>query len=185
MVKKLKKMAQDKAANPAGLLDNPIANAVKESAEQIWLAGMGAFSKAQAEGGKAFEQLIKQGTKLQQKTQGLAEERISSVTSRMTKVADGVSDRAGAQWDKLESIFETRVEKALNRMGVPTRKDIDALIKRIDALAAQTSAKGSGGSSGKRATAKKKAPVKKAATKKAATQRAVERTPKTGESPAA
>jgi poly(hydroxyalkanoate) granule-associated protein len=161
MVKKLQKMAARKTANPTGLLDNQIAGMVKDSAQQIWLAGMGAFSKAQAEGGKAFEQLMKQGLALQKKTQGLAEERINAVTSKMTSVAGGVTDKAGAQWDKLESIFEARVEKALNRMGVPSRRDIDALIKRIDELSAKV-----GGAAPKAAA--KKAPAKKAVAKRVA-----------------
>ena len=168
MVKKLQKMAQKKAANPAGLLDNPIAAAVKDSAEQIWLAGMGAFAKAQSEGGKAFEQLMKQGATLQKKTQGLAEERISAVTSKMTAVAGGVGEKAGAQWDKLESIFEARVEKALNKMGVPSRKDIDALIKRIDALSAKTRSAAPKKASVKKSTAAKKAPVRRDPRKTAA-----------------
>jgi poly(hydroxyalkanoate) granule-associated protein len=164
MVKKLQKMAQKKASNPAGLLDNPIAAAVKEQAEHIWLAGMGAFSKAQAGGSKAFEQLMKQGTTLQQKTQGLAEERISAVTSKMTAVAGGVGEKAGASWDKLESIFEARVEKALNKMGVPSRKDINALIKRIDELSSKVSVKTPAKTV---RTAAKKTPVKRAARKTA------------------
>jgi poly(hydroxyalkanoate) granule-associated protein len=164
MVKKLQKMAQKKAAVPTGLLDNQIASAVRDSAQQIWLAGMGAFSKAQAEGGKAFEALIQQGMALQKKTQGLAEERISAVTSKMTQVAGGVTDKAGAQWDKLESIFEARVAKALNKMGVPSRKDIDALIKRIDELSAKVGGKPA---SKVARTAAKKAPAKRAARKTA------------------
>jgi poly(hydroxyalkanoate) granule-associated protein len=162
MVKKLQKMAEKKAGNPTGLLDSQVAAMVKDSAQQIWLAGMGAFSKAQAEGGKVFEALMKEGAALQKKTQGLAEERISAVTSKMTSVAGGVTDKAGAQWDKLESIFEARVAKALNKMGVPSRKDIDALIKRIDELSAKT------GAPKKTArAAAKKAPVKRAARKAA------------------
>jgi poly(hydroxyalkanoate) granule-associated protein len=165
MVKKLQKMAEKKAANPTGLLDNQLAAMVKDSAQQIWLAGMGAFSKAQAEGGKVFETLMKEGMALQKKTQGLAEERISAVTHKMTAVADGVSGKAGAQWDKLESIFEERVAKALNKMGVPSRKDIDALIKRIDEL----NAKVGGGTARKTSV---KAPVKAAvkSVRKAAAQ---------------
>jgi poly(hydroxyalkanoate) granule-associated protein len=164
MVKKLQKMADKKATNPSGLLDNQVAAKVRDSAQQIWLAGMGAFSKAQAEGGKVFEALMKEGTALQRKTQGLAEERISAVTSKMTAVAGGVSGKAGAQWDKLESIFEARVAKALNKMGVPSRKDIDALIKRIDELSAKT-----GTATAKPArTVAKKAPAKRAAPRKAA-----------------
>jgi poly(hydroxyalkanoate) granule-associated protein len=166
MVKKLQKMADKKAASAAHLLDSQLANAVKESAQQIWLAGMGAFSKAQAEGGKVFEALIKEGTNLQKKTQGLAEERISAVTGKMTAMADGMSNKAGAQWDKLESIFEERVAKALNKMGVPSSKDIDALIKRIDVLSAKVGGKSA---PAKRAAAKPaaKAPAKRTARKTA------------------
>jgi poly(hydroxyalkanoate) granule-associated protein len=167
MVKKLQKMADKKASNPTGLLDSQVAAMVKDSAQQIWLAGMGAFSKAQAEGGKVFEALMKEGAALQKKTQGLAEERISAVTSKMTSVAGGVTDKAGAQWDKLESIFEARVAKALNKMGVPSRKDIDALIKRIDELSAKTGApKKTARPAAKQAPAKK-APVKRAVRKAA------------------
>jgi len=144
MVKKLQKMAEKKAASATHLLDSQLAQSVKESAQQIWLAGMGAFSKAQAEGGKVFETLIKEGVNLQKKTQGLAEERISAVTGKMTAMADGMSGKAGAQWDKLESIFEERVARALNKMGVPSSKDVDALIARIDALSAKVGAKAAG-----------------------------------------
>ena len=53
----------------------PLSDAVKESAQQIWLAGLGAFSKAQAEGGKVFEALVKEGVNMQRKTQTVAEEK--------------------------------------------------------------------------------------------------------------
>ncbi len=137
MVKKLKKMADAKKASPAGLLDSELAANIKGSTQQIWLAGMGAFSKAQAEGGKVFEALVSEGQKLQRKTQSLAEDRLSEVASKMTAVADGVTNKAGAQWDKLETIFEERVAKALNKLGVPSRADVNALIERIDALNAR------------------------------------------------
>lgn len=136
MVRKLQKMAQKKAASAGGLLDSQIAGAVKDSAQQIWLAGMGAFSKAQSEGGKVFEALINEGMKLQRKTQGLAEEKISEVTGKMTAMADTVTSRAGQNWDKLEAIFEQRTAKAMSRLGVPTAKDVAALTKRVDELAA-------------------------------------------------
>lgn len=113
-----------------------LAGAVKDSAHQIWLAGLGAFSKAQAERGKVFEALVDEGRRLQQRTQGVAEDKIHEVTGRVSAVADRVGSRAGRNWDKLESIFEQRTAKALNKLGVPTAKDIDALIKRVDQLAA-------------------------------------------------
>jgi poly(hydroxyalkanoate) granule-associated protein len=134
MVKKMKSTTTDGA--PAKQQSSQLAASVKESAQQIWLAGMGAFSKAQAEGGKVFETLVKEGISLQKKTQGLAEDKISEVTGRMTAMADTVTAKAGQNWDKLEAIFEARTEKALGKLGVPTAKDVDALVKRVDALAA-------------------------------------------------
>ncbi|KAB2873351.1 MAG: phasin family protein, partial [Burkholderiaceae bacterium] len=98
MVKKLKAMAEKKAAGAAGLLDNALAQSIKESAQQIWLAGMGAFAKAQAEGTRSFDKLIQDGLSLQKKTQGLAEEKISEVTGKMTAMAGEVSARAGQHW---------------------------------------------------------------------------------------
>ncbi|MEO8124734.1 MAG: phasin family protein [Burkholderiales bacterium] len=170
MVKKLKALSERQAAGPAGLLDGPLAHTVKDSAQQIWLAGLGAFSKAQAEGGKVFEALVKDGISLQRKTQTAAEDKITEVTSRMTNMAGGISGKATQHWDKLETIFEERVAKALNRLGVPSAKDVDALMARIDALSANV-AKLSGAPAAKKSAGKptaKTAAVKKSAAKKAA-----------------
>jgi poly(hydroxyalkanoate) granule-associated protein len=139
MVKKMKSTA-DKATSTAssaaaGLMDSQLAQSVKESAQQIWLAGMGAFSKAQAEGGKVFETLVKEGMNLQKKTQHIAEDKISEVTGKMSAMAGTVTSKAGQNWDKLEAIFEQRTAKAMNKLGVPTAKDVDALVRRVDELA--------------------------------------------------
>ena len=140
MVKKMKSTADaatnDTTSAAGGLLDSQLATSVKESAQQIWLAGMGAFSKAQEEGSKVFEALVKEGMSLQKKTQSVAEEKIGEVTGKMSAMADTVSAKAGQNWDKLEAIFETRTAKALHKLGVPTAKDVGALEQRVDALAA-------------------------------------------------
>jgi poly(hydroxyalkanoate) granule-associated protein len=186
MVKKLKQMADKKAASPARLLDGALAAQVKESAQQIWLAGMGAFSRAQAEGTKVFEALVKEGTSLQNKTQTAAEERLSGMTSKMTSMAGDVQAKAGQHWDKLESIFEERTARALNKLGVPSAKDVDALMVRIDELSAKV-ARLSKPATGKTpaprmvrvdelSAAPRSAPSKKAAaTKKAAAKPAAKR----------
>jgi poly(hydroxyalkanoate) granule-associated protein len=135
MVKKFK--ADTKSSGGAGLFDSALASSVKDSAQQIWLAGLGAFAKAQAEGKQVFDALVKEGTNLQKKTQSVAEERFSEVSSKMTSMADDVTAKAGKQWDKLESIFEERTAKAMKKLGVPSAKDVDALKERIEALSAQ------------------------------------------------
>jgi poly(hydroxyalkanoate) granule-associated protein len=131
MVKKLQKStSESKAAAGAAHLGA----SVKDSAQQIWQAGLGAIAKAQAEGTKAIESLVKEGTSMQRKTQAVAEEKISEATSRMTAMAGDITSKAAGQWDKLETIFEDRVAKALNKLGVPSAKDVNALIARIDEL---------------------------------------------------
>jgi poly(hydroxyalkanoate) granule-associated protein len=141
MVKKLEAMAAKKNASGAGLFDSALAGSVKESAQQIWLAGMGAFAKAQAEGKQVFDALVKEGVALQKKTQSAAEEKLSDVSSKMTSMADDVTAKAGKQWDKLESIFEERTAKAMKKLGVPSAKDVQALMDRVDALSAQVTSR--------------------------------------------
>jgi len=168
MVKKMNSTTASSARKTAGKpadKRSQLAGAVKDSAQQIWLAGMGAFSKAQEEGTKVFEALVKEGTSLQRKTQGMAEEKISEVTGKMSAMAETVTAKAGQNWDKLESIFEARTAKALNKLGVPTAKDVDALVQRVDALAAAVARLAKGGSAKVPAKAAKtaaKAPVKRA-----------------------
>lgn len=160
MVKKLQKLSADNKKSNAQL-----SSTVKDSAQQIWLAGLGAFSKAQEEGGKVFEALVKEGLSIQRKTQAVAEEKITEATSRVTTMATDIGSKAQGQWDKLENIFEDRVAKALAKLGVPSARDLEALSARVDALA-----KGSTRAAPVKAAAKPaaKAPAK-AATKKAAT----------------
>lgn len=128
MVKKLQKISASKKTK------TPLTGSVKDSAQQIWQAGLGAFSRAQAEGTKAFEALVKEGISLQRKTQSAAEDTLSEASNKVSSMANGISSKASGQWDKLESIFEERVAKALNKLGVPSAKDVNALIARIDAL---------------------------------------------------
>lgn len=187
MVKKLQKSKPTKAAGIH------LSGSVKDSAQQIWQAGLGAFTRAQAEGSKAFESLVKEGVSIQRKTQAAAEEKISEATSKMSTMATDISSKASGQWDKLENIFEERVAKALNKLGVPSAKDVAALIARIDDLnkavqklsakapaavkaptakpAAKPTAKKAAPAAAKKvakAPAKKATPAKKAASKRAA-----------------
>lgn len=188
MVKKLQKLSADKKKSNAQL-----SSTVKDSAQQIWLAGLGAFSKAQEEGGKVFEALVKEGLTIQRKTQAVAEEKITEATSRVTTMASDIGSKAQGQWDKLENIFEDRVAKALAKLGVPSARDLEALSARVDALAkgskaapAKAAAKPAAKAPAKKAPAKKatpakaaakpavKAPAKKAAAKKPAARAAAD-----------
>jgi len=190
MVKKLKTLAKTE--------DKQLASAVRTSAHQIWQAGLGAFAKAQEEGGRVFNKLVEEGTNLQRRTRSMAEDKVSEVTDTVTKVADGVSKQASGSWDKLEQVFEDRVARALSTIGVPTQKDIQELTKRVEQLsravaaatgkkvpATKTAAKPAAKKVAAKPAAKKaaakpaaKPAVKKAAAKPAAKKAAVKAAPK-------
>lgn len=120
MAKKLKALA-------GGSSETQLAETIKNSAQQIWLAGLGAFAKAQEEGSKVFEALVKEGESIQKRTREAAEDKVAEAR----KVATGT-------WDKLETVFEERVARALHSLNVPTKKDIDSLSARIAELTAAT-----------------------------------------------
>ncbi len=170
MVKKIQKTgsSSNDTSAPSG---SPMAGAIKDSAQQIWLAGLGAFAKAQEEGSKAFESLVKEGLSMQRKTQAAAEERFTEATSRVTSMATDISSKAAGQWDKLESIFEARVSKALNKLGVPSAREVESLIERIDALHAQVQRLGGKPAARKTTARPAAAPAKKAPARKASRAR--------------
>lgn len=114
--------------------DEKLVDAVLASAQQIWQAGLGAFSIAEQEGGKVFSKLVKEGTDMQKRTRRLAEIKVSGVTDSVTKMAGSMSKQASGSWDKIEQVFEDRVSRTLASLGVPTSMDIRDLTKRIEQL---------------------------------------------------
>ncbi|PTT51016.1 phasin family protein [Aeromonas sp. HMWF014] len=116
MAKKLKALA-------SSVTDNQLTSTIKESTQQIWLAGLGAYAKAQEEGGKIFEALVQEGEALQTRTRQSADEKIAAMTDKTT-----------GTWGRLEQVFEDRVARAVASLGIPTRKDIDKLSKRMAEL---------------------------------------------------
>jgi poly(hydroxyalkanoate) granule-associated protein len=103
---------------------------IMESARLIWLAGLGAFAKAEREGSKLFESLVKEGEDIEERTKKIAEETVEGVRGRMEEVRTKASDT----WESLEQVFEERVARVLNRLGVPTNDDVQELAKRVEEL---------------------------------------------------
>jgi poly(hydroxyalkanoate) granule-associated protein len=116
MVKKLSELAGEGH-------ESHLVATIKDSAAKIWLAGLGAFSKGQEEGGKLFDTLVKEGEAVQSRASKSAQETISDVRSKAT-----------GTWDKLEQVFVDRVERALHTLNVPSKNDIDALSQRVQEL---------------------------------------------------
>jgi len=181
--KVMKKKAQAKPAAP-----------VVESAREIWLAGLGAFSFAQNEsvkiidqGNKLFEKLVSEGVKLEKKTRNVAESADGGTKGEVESTVGAVRKQAVDNWDKLETIFENRVARVLGQLGVPTAEDVNKLSARVQTLASKVTAMSQAEKPAKPAAKKpaakkavaKKATAKKPAAKKAATKKKVAKKPAT------
>ena len=107
---------------------------IMESAQQIWLAGLGAFAKAQGQGSAMFETLLKEGSNLEHKTRKLATGKVGNMRDTVESGVTQVRERTQETWDRLEQVFEDRVSRALAKLGVPGKKELDDLLKRVDEL---------------------------------------------------
>lgn len=134
------KRATGKSATPAAELQaraEQVSRSIVGSAQQIWMAGMGAFHRAQGEGSKLFEALVKEGMSIEQSTRKLATGKVDAVRDAVEDRVGVVRERAVDTWDRLENVFETRVQRALNRLGVPGREDLAELTQRVNELNAE------------------------------------------------
>jgi poly(hydroxyalkanoate) granule-associated protein len=162
-VAKLKKSARNKpaaAGNSSAELQaraEHLSRSLVESAQQIWMAGVGAFNRAQGEGSKLFEALVSEGMNIEKHTRKVATGRVDAVRDAVEDRVAGARVRATDTWDRLEKVFEDRVQRALNRLGIPGREEVAGLNARVDALTAQLRR-----SEGKAATRPAKQPARKA-----------------------
>jgi poly(hydroxyalkanoate) granule-associated protein len=143
-----------------------LSKTLSESAQQIWLAGVGAFSRAQAEGTKLFEGLVKEGMGLEQTMRKFAGGRAEVVRDVVENRVGIARERATDTWDKLEKVFEDRVQRALVKLGVPSREDLTDLSSRVEALTAELRRQGGKPAAAPRKAAKKVAKAVKAPAKK-------------------
>jgi poly(hydroxyalkanoate) granule-associated protein len=129
----LKKAKAAMGAKTAGQAQS-LSKSVLASSHQIWLAGLGAFSKAQEGGAKVFDTLVKQGEVLEARTRKAAAETADAARGAAMSKAKEMQAMAGGTWDKLEQVFEDRVSRALGKLGVHTSADVERLSERVNEL---------------------------------------------------
>lgn len=167
-----------------------LSKSLSESAQQIWLAGVGAFGRAQTEGTRLFEGLVKEGLNLEKTARKLAGGRADQVRDAVENRVELARERATDTWDRLEKVFEERVQRALLKLGVPGRDDLHDLSNRVDTLTRELRRTSTAAPARARKAARKQvadktaakpaakaAPAKKAAPRKAASKTAAKRAP--------
>lgn len=119
------------------LPENQLTRNAQDFARQIWLAGLGAFARAQNEGGKVFDTLVHEGEAVDARSKKAAQEK----TEQMKEIIEATQDKAEAlrgkatgSWSKLEEVFQARITRALGHLGVPTQSDIQQLFQQVEQL---------------------------------------------------
>jgi poly(hydroxyalkanoate) granule-associated protein len=136
---------------------------VIENVQQVWLAGMGAIARAQKDGPAAFQDAVAEGLKLLNRSRSSAEQMIRDVfESAQGSVQSRIGsarDQAAETWDNIETLFQSRVQKALQQLGVPSAEEIRLLTRRVAELNESVKALSAGrvrGRKAPRARAKRK-----------------------------
>lgn len=112
---------------------------VKSYARKIWLAGLGAYAKVGQEGSEYFQELIKAGQVVEKKGKKVVAEKLEAANAEIDEAKSEVSTfkgRVEVQLDKVEKAFDTRVASALNRIGIPSKHDVETLSAKLDGLTA-------------------------------------------------
>ncbi|MGC5699982.1 phasin family protein [Pseudomonas sp. NFXW11] len=112
---------------------------VKSYARKIWLAGLGAYAKIGQEGSEYFQELIKEGQSVEKKGKKVVTEQLEAANTQIDSVKGDVSTfkgRVEVQLDKVEKAFDSRVASALNRIGIPSKHDVETLSAKLDELTA-------------------------------------------------
>ncbi len=110
---------------------------VKDYARKVWLAGLGAYAKAGKagqEGAEYFKELVKAGEGVEEQGKKLVTEQVEAANSQIDSVTSSVKGKVEVQLDKIEKAFDNRVASALNRLGIPSKQDVDALSAKLDSL---------------------------------------------------
>lgn len=151
-----------KAAREAATSGQRFSRGLADSAQQIWLAGLGALSRTQQEGGKFFDTLVEEGVRIQEKTHAYTQEQVKQARTQSEPFVAAARKRTGEAMDKLEQAFDARVARAMKRMDMPSHSDLQDLSVRIDTLAREVRA----------ASAPRKAAPRKTAAKKPGSRKA-------------
>lgn len=126
-----------KRAHVPGSFENQaerLARSLGESAQSIWLAGIGALGRAQSEGSRLFASLVEEGEQLERRARKSAGDRTAEAVEAVGQGVDEVREFAEGTWDRWEKGFDARMQRALSRLGVPSRDDIQALERQVQAL---------------------------------------------------
>jgi poly(hydroxyalkanoate) granule-associated protein len=142
---------------------------ILDAANKIWVAGLGAVHTAEKEGSKLFKTLVDKGTDFQSMRREISQKQLEKIgqivkggVGSVKGKIDDITQQKEGMWDKLK--VEQTFASVIKTFGVATKKEIDGLNRKIDALSKAVN---------EMKAPPKKAPAKKTPAKKATPKAAV------------
>jgi poly(hydroxyalkanoate) granule-associated protein len=111
-------------------LPKEIADGVTTRGREVWLAGLGALATAEEQGATFYQGLVKQGEKLVERGEGVEKRG----KERIAEVREDVEARRDAAMERVETNVTEPVMDALQRLGVPTRGEVQRLSRQVESL---------------------------------------------------
>ena len=97
-----------------------------ESTRRLWLAGLGTLSVVEEESTGIFDQLIEKGRLVEEKSR-------KQMKKTKAEIESGSEELAGELSDKLDR----QVSGVLQKMGIPSRAQVQDLTLRVEQLSEQ------------------------------------------------
>jgi poly(hydroxyalkanoate) granule-associated protein len=121
---------------------------IGEQGRRVWLAGLGAISlaqkrakqtyaEAQQQSKEIYAKLIIEGKDLQSHAVTLVREASADAQSQLTGVFSPLTASVEKKAEQYSAVLEDGFAKILHRLGVPTKRELDELSKRIASVRRQ------------------------------------------------
>ncbi|MBB4708865.1 phasin family protein [Xanthomonas arboricola] len=131
---------RDDAAHGFQAQAEQISRRLGESAQTVWLAGLGALGRVQSEGGKLFDSLVREGAAYERSGQRKAAESVDELREGVETQFEQARDTAVRGWDKLGKAFDERVKGVLRTLNIPEQDELENLRREVESLKAQVRA---------------------------------------------
>ncbi len=110
---------------------------VRNYARRVWLAGLGAYARVGQESTDYFKELVKAGEGVEKRGKKVIDKKLDAANEQIVEAGEEVSRVRGkveVQLDKIEKAFDARVARGLNRLGIPSKHDVEALSIKLEQL---------------------------------------------------
>ncbi len=102
---------------------------LSEAGRDVWLASLGAVALLEKEGRTTFEMLVEKGRSFESRERGVLDKMLQEAAGRVRAIGK-----------RMESGLQDTSKMVLQRFGVPSHAEINALITRVEQLTAKVEA---------------------------------------------